>query len=431
MLTYSLNGNLSGQVCCPISKSELHRLILACSLSQGCSIIKGCTLSDDIRATASVMKTLGAKITFEENAIYIQGISQENISKEILQCPCGESGSTLRFLVPLCGALSRPSCFTGQGRLAQRPMKPLLEQLRLHGLSLSHPENGDTLPLTLSGNLKAGTYHFPGNVSSQYITGLLFALPLLSGNSQILLTSPLESLSYVNMTLDVLKRFGISIHAIENGWEIPGNQQYRSPGTLTANGDWSAAAFWLCAGALSKSGSITITGIDPHSLQGDCAVCSVLEQMGAKLISQENSVTVFPGNLHGITIDGSQIPDIIPILSVAAAFAQGETRIKNAGRLRIKESDRLHAMYENLTSLGADVQELPDGFIIHGKKQLEGGSVSSYNDHRIAMSMAVASLRCRQPVLLRSPLCVAKSYPEFYQDFKKLGGNIHVIHLGE
>lgn len=428
MLSYSVHGALSGEITAPVSKSDLHRLILACALSQGRTHIRRCTLSKDIQATANVLQAAGAKITFANDDIEVEGISEH--SGTTVLCDCCESGSTLRFLVPVMAALCKNATFIGQGRLAQRPMEPLLSELAAHGVQIHTPQNGDTLPHEISGQLRGGTFHFSGDVSSQYITGLLFALPLLRENSRIVLSSPLQSKGYVDMTLHVLERFGIQIEPASDGWLIPGGQTYRSPRELIAQGDWSNAAFWICAGAICPNAQITTTGIDPDSLQGDKAVCDILKQMSAQITVDSDSVTVKHSALQGTTIDASQIPDIIPILSVAAAVAQGQTNIINAGRLRIKESDRLHAMYECLSSIGADVTELEEGLSIRGKPFLQGGTVDSFNDHRIAMSMAVASLVCKDPVVIRDPMCVTKSYPDFYKDFQSLGGNVHVIDLG-
>lgn len=427
MLNYAVHGQLAGELLAPVSKSDLHRLILACALSDGSSLIRRCTLSEDIRATARVMEAAGAAVTFGDDNILVEGIGQHK--SERIDCDCGESGSTLRFLVPVMAALGQSARFIGHGRLAQRPMQPLLQQLEQHGVTFSLPDNGDWLPMELDGKLQGGCFSFSGDISSQYITGLLFALPLLHEDSQIRLTSPLQSKGYVVMTLRVLERFDITIHPVENGWDIPGNQQYRTPGQLEAQGDWSNAAFWLCAGAIGNH-PLTVHGLDLQSLQGDRAVADLLAQMGAQVTTEGHSVTVTPAPLKAITIDGAQIPDIIPVLSVVAAVAQGETHIVNAGRLRIKESDRLHAMYQCLSAIGADITELADGLIIRGKPQLRGGTVDSFNDHRIAMSMAVASLVCKEPVVIRDPLCVSKSYPHFYKDFQALGGDVHVIDLG-
>ena len=419
---YSVHGSLCGTIRAPLSKSNLHRLIIAASLcSDEETVIHSYTMNDDIRATASVMEAAGASIVFEEDSIRIRGIDE---LKENFTADCCESGSTLRFLVPVLSALGANCRFCGQGRLPQRPITPLMEQMAQHGASF----DADALPFSLCGQLTAGTYTFPGNISSQYISGLLLALPLLQGESRIVLTSALESQSYVSITLSVLQRFGIKVIA-ENPqlYVIPGGQRYRSPAQVSAEGDWSNAAFWLCAGALS--GSVTVEGLHRNSPQGDKAICDILQTMGASVQYNGDSVTVQSGPLHGITIGGSQIPDLIPVLAVVAACAEGTTHIINSSRLRIKESDRLTSIAQVLRKLGASVVEEADGLLIHGSA-LNGGIVDSFNDHRIAMSAAIASLRCKEPVLIENPTCVNKSYPPFYDEFSRLGGSVHGIQLG-
>lgn len=420
------SGQPAVQLYTPISKSDLHRLLIAAALSEGETVIHRCTLSEDIHATARVLQALGRCVTFGEDCITVGGKLEPDA---LCRCDCGESGSTLRFLVPVLAALGQRAVFTGRGRLPQRPMEPMLSRLQEHGVQMALPSGGDTLPLELAGQLQRGDFVFAGDISSQYITGLLFALPLLEEDSRILLSSPLQSKGYVDMTLEVLARFGIRIDPIENGWLVPGGQQYRTPGELTAQGDWSNAAFWIAAGVIGKQ-PLQVNGLSPQSLQGDKAICDVLHRMGANLSVAQDSVIACPSKLHGTVIDGSQIPDIIPILSVCAAIAGGETRIVNAQRLRLKESDRLRAVHDCLQAIGADVLETEDGLVIRGKPMLSGGLVDSFNDHRIAMSMAVASLRCHQPVVIRDPLCVNKSYPDFYKDFIKTGGKVDVIDLG-
>ena len=419
---YSVHGSLSGKILAPVSKSDLHRLIIAASLCFGeQTIIHRYTMNDDIRATASIMEAAGATIQFHQDSIEIHGMTD---LRSAFHADCCESGSTLRFLLPVLSALGADCCFSGKGRLPQRPITPLMNEMKAHGANFS----AELLPFHISGRLTSGVYTFPGNISSQYITGLLMALPLCDGDSKILLTSALESQAYVDMTLSVLRRFGITIH-VENPqlYTIPGGQRYHSPAELSAEGDWSNAAFWLCAGAIS--GAVTVHGIQSNSLQGDKAVCDILAQMGAEVRYGTDSVSVHGRKLHGITIDGSQIPDIIPILSVVAACAEGTTHIINAGRLRIKESDRLSAVSNILQKLGASVEEEAEGLVIHGST-LIGGTVDSYNDHRIAMSAAIAALHCQEPVIIENPNCVKKSYPQFYEEFARLGGVVRGIQLG-
>ena len=229
------SGQPAVQLYTPISKSDLHRLLIAAALSEGETLIHSCTLSEDIHATARVLQALGRSVTFGEDCITVGG--KLELDRHVRCCDCGESGSTLRFLVPVLAALGQSAVFTGKGRLPQRPMEPMLTRLREHGVQIALPTGGETLPLELTGQLQSGDFVFAGDISSQYITGLLFALPLLQGDSRILLSSPLQSKGYVDMTLEVLARFGIRIEAIENGWSISGGQQYRTPGELTAQGD--------------------------------------------------------------------------------------------------------------------------------------------------------------------------------------------------
>ena len=379
------------------SKSDAHRALICAALSKDRCRVRYTGTSKDIEATQRCLCAL---------------------KQDRSDMHCGESGSTLRFLLPVMGALGHKAVFHMEGRLPQRPLSPLYEELEAHGCTLS-PQGQS--PLTIEGQLQPGTYRLPGNVSSQYVSGLLFALPLLDGNSQIQLTSPLESASYVDMTVDTLADFGISIEKIADGYAIAGNQTYIAPKDYIVEGDWSNACFFLAAGALVEGG-IKVTGLNPDSLQGDKAILDILREMGAEAVFEEDAIAVIPGKvLRGTTIDVSQIPDMTPILSVLAAAAEGTTEIRNAGRLRIKESDRLAAITETLTALGGQIEELPDGLIITGSGTLKGGIINTHNDHRIAMMATVASLICDEKVLLYGADAVEKSYPDFFAVCRKAG----------
>ncbi len=425
-------GPIGGEVTPPASKSELHRLLIAAALCFGeTTVIEGCTMSEDIAATAQVLQAAGAQVSFsqDEGTVTVAGLlPQGNASfrapVEPVEACCGESGSTLRFLVPIFCALELPGAFSGHGRLPQRPMTPLTSQMQRHGALFT----GESLPFTVTGRLKSGVYTFPGDVSSQYITGLLFALPLVEGRSEICLTSPLQSRGYVDLTLDVLRWFGVVVEEQENRFLIAGGQKYISPKRLLAQGDWSNGAFWLTAGAMGFP--VAVAGLKKESLQGDREICAILRRMGAQFTWKNGRIHPEGDSLTATEIDAGQIPDLIPILAVAAATAKGTTRIVNAGRLRIKESDRLAAMAECLTRIGAQVEEGADSLTIYGVPLLKGGEVSSYNDHRIAMAMAIAALKCQEPVIIHQPMCVAKSYPNFYEEYKRMGGNANVVHMG-
>ncbi len=353
----------------------------------------------------------------------------------------GESGSTLRFLLPVMGALGHKADFYGEGRLPERPLSPLYEELIAHGCTISPI---GSIPLTIEGQLKPGTFTIAGDVSSQYISGLLFALPLLKGDSRIVITGSFESRAYVDMTLKVLRDFGIQIGEEESGFFVRGNQNFQTPSSYRVEGDWSNGCFWLAAGALVPGG-VSVRGLNPQSLQGDKAILELLRQFGAevRVLSGDSEscstggaeaegasdgfdigetvIRISPGELKAIEIDASQIPDMVPILSVIAAVAEGDTVIKNAGRLRIKESDRLATVTEVMNGLGADIDEKPDGLVIHGVSKLTGGKISSHNDHRIAMMAAIASLVSENPVVIEGKEAVAKSYPEFFKDMAALG----------
>ncbi|MBR3786728.1 MAG: 3-phosphoshikimate 1-carboxyvinyltransferase [Firmicutes bacterium] len=379
------------------SKSDAHRALICAALSkEPCRVIYSGT-SRDIEATEACL-----------------GALREG-RKEMY---CGESGSTLRFLLPLMGALGHQAEFHMEGRLPQRPLSPLYEELEAHGCTLS-PQG--QVPLTIEGQLQPGTYRLPGNVSSQYISGLLFALPLLDGDSEILLTSTLESTPYVDMTIKTLSHFGIRIEKTSGGYAVRGNQTYAAPKEYMVEGDWSNACFFLAAGAITEGG-VTVSGLNPDSLQGDKAILDILQEMGATVSTGPAGITVQPGEgLCGITIDASQIPDMVPILSVLGLVASGTTEIRNAGRLRIKESDRLSAITMTLTALGGQVEELPDGLRIKGGRRLTGATIDSHNDHRIAMMAAIASLICDGKVTIGHAEAVEKSYPDFFDILREAG----------
>ena len=413
---------LAGRVEAVVSKSDVHRAMIGAALCDRPTVLKVGTTNQDIEATASCLRALGAQIeALPDGCCRILPVGSGAVGPLL---DCRESGSTLRFLLPLLPALGYGATVTGTGRLPQRPLSPLREELEAHGVVIE----GKGLPLHISGRLLPGCYCLPGNVSSQYITGLLFALPLLPEDSSIRLTSPLESAGYVEMTLQTLSRFGVAVHQRENGWDIPGGQKYRSPGQLACEGDWSNAAFFLAAGALGKEGKpVAVAGLNAASVPGDRAIVSLLRQFGARVEERpDKAVSVGRQRLSGIEINAADIPDLVPILAVCGCAAQGSTRIFNAARLRLKESDRLHTVAAALQALGGKVQELPDGLLIEGGS-LRGGRVDCANDHRIVMSMAVAACLCRETVVLDGAEACRKSYPTFFDDYQSLGGKTDVL----
>ena len=411
-----LPGARTGEVHIPASKSQAHRMLLCAAMGENEVTLRCRGLSKDILATVACLKALGASVDAEGEVLHLRPVSAPPPGLCLL--PCGESGSTLRFLLPLVGALGASAVFEREGRLPERPIEPLRRELCRNGMDI----RSDGARLYCSGQLRPGAFSLPGNISSQYISALLMTLPLLEGESTLHIEGALESAAYVAMTEEVLRLGGVRTEKTGYGYRIPGGQRCRFAPELSVEGDYSNAAFFLCAGALSERG-IRLTGLDPQSRQGDRAIVPLLEEMGAQVASDGSSVTVKRDVLHGITIDASPIPDLIPVLSVVAAAASGETRVIHAQRLRLKESDRLHSTTQMLRALGAEAEELPDGLVIRGGRTLAGGTVDTCGDHRIAMSAAVAGGICRGAVTICGSECVQKSYPDFWTDFQQLKGD--------
>ncbi len=408
---------LSGSIAAIASKSDAHRLLILAALSQGETILKMEQRSEDIDATIGCLRALGAEISLLPDGVLVRGI--ERVSEDPL-LDCGESGSTFRFLLPVATALSAKARFVGSGRLPERPIGELMRAMEQHGVAFS----ASSLPFSTTGKLTGGAYTLPGNVSSQYLTGLLLALPLLSESSRISLTTKLESAAYVDITLHALKRFGIAVEVTDESYAISGGQTIQSVGERRVDGDWSNAAFFLAAGAIGAP--LRMTGLNLNSPQGDKAILDALFAFGATMNATAKAVSVSPAPLFGCEIDVGETPDLLPVLAVLGACASGETRLVNAARLRLKESDRLASVSAMLRALGAKVEELPDSLVITGGK-LTGGVMDSCRDHRIAMAAAVASIRCRGDVTILNADAVNKSYPAFFEDFNRLGGHAHVV----
>ncbi|MBR1764636.1 MAG: 3-phosphoshikimate 1-carboxyvinyltransferase [Ruminococcus sp.] len=393
---------LRGEVTAPPSKSEAHRLLIAAALAKGRSVISGLAMSQDIAATAGALEAFGARIVFEGDTAVVDGVTDP---PEAASVDCGESGSTLRFLIPVAAALGIRATFIGRGRLPRRPITPYLEELPKHGIGFMY--NG-SMPFVVSGRLAAGDYRMPGDVSSQFITGLLFALSLLRGDSRVMLTSHLESRPYVDITADVLSRFGGSVEEIPEGYLV--RCRRLSPCNARVEGDWSQAAFFEVANAIGNS--ITINGLNVNSSQGDKKIIEICREM-----VYNNGV-----GLKAFSLDCSDIPDLVPVLAVLGCFCEGRTVLENVARLRIKESDRLAAISNCIERTGGRARAFEDRLEIEGVGRLSGGEVDSFGDHRIAMAMAVASTRSEGPILIRGAECVAKSYPDFWEVFDRLGG---------
>ncbi len=391
------------------SKSFAHRALICACLAENKSKIRINTSSADIEATVSCLRSLGAGIEINGS---VYSVTPIDCSRKEAEIDCNESGSTLRFLLPVICALGIETKINGSGRLPERPLSPLKEELIRMGAKIS-----DSFPLSVSGKISAGEFTLKGNVSSQFVTGLLMALAYIGGG-KINLLPPVQSRPYIDITLEVLRKFGAEIKEENNTFYI--NNSPLAGCDFTVEGDWSNAAFPLCMGA-------EVTGLNPDSTQGDKAIVDVLRNMGAKILQSGGSFKADVSHLHGCRIDAADIPDAVPVIAAVAATAQGETVIFNGERLRIKESDRIQTTVSMLRSLGANISETDDGMIIKGKEILDGGETQSYNDHRIAMAAAVAACRCKGNVIIRNAEAVNKSYPAFFDDYNRLGGKANVL----
>jgi len=403
MIARILPRKLRGTVAAIPSKSEAHRSLICAALSASpTELIMGAG-SEDIEATIRCLIAFGADIRRKGGKLLVNPVS---ILPESCEADCGESGSTLRFLLPVAGALGMDVRFKMHGRLPRRPIAPLDGELIRGGCSLSRPEEDI---LRICGKLRPGAYELPGNVSSQYISGMLFALSLLDGDSTLTITGKVESADYIEMTLKSMAAFGAVPEKTAGGYSIRGLGRFASPGSIAIGGDWSNAAFWLCADVLPGC-AVSVSGLDEASAQGDRRILAEIKKMRAA--GQEQ-----------IIVDAADIPDLVPILAAAACGRRQDMRVIHAERLRIKESDRLESVSRTLHLLGADVSETADGLVVNGTAALRGGEADACGDHRIAMMAAVASCACTDAVIIRGAEAVNKSYPGFWADFNALGGH--------
>ncbi len=396
---------LQGIVDAPSSKSLSHRFVIAAALSGGTSVISNVTDSKDITATVNAMRALGADISRKDTDITVKGIFGSSERPSSADIDCIESGSTLRFIIPIAAALGTKTVFRGRGKLPERPITPFVREFKGKGADFDY--NG-TMPFGISGKLHGGEFNIEGDISSQFITGLLFALPLCREDSIIKLTSPLQSKPYADMTVSTLKSFGIDVRelSVEDypAYLIKGGQAY-SPVNLTVEGDYSQAAFYFAANALGSV--ITINNLnEENSVQGDKEIVNIAR------------------NLNPFSVDAGNYPDLVPILTVLGCFTDGISRITNAARLRIKESDRLTAIANALNAIGGQVEAGEDSLTIYPIKHFTGGTIDACGDHRIAMSAAIAATKSDSPVTILGCEAVEKSYPAFFDDFRKLGGEV-------
>lgn len=423
-------GPLQGTLRSIASKSELHRMMICAAFADRRTEIQASgsaydgehELPNDIRATAACLEALGAAVKIENGSILITPADLRKRAVSPL-LDCGESGSTLRFLLPVAAAAAENPAFTGGGRLPERPISGLTSALKQHGISMT----SERLPFTLSGKLSGGVFEIPGDISSQYLTGLLLMLPLLGERAVIRLTTPLRSADYIEITMQAMAFFGAETEHSANEFRLREQVSYRSPDVLMAGGDWSNMAAFLTASALRPDSHVFCQCLASSSKQGDRKILYRLENFGAEVHSEGFAASARCADLHGTMIDIDSTPDLLPVLSVMACAAKGRTIFGNAGRLRLKESDRIESVAEMIRALGGTVETASDKLIIYGTGSLKGGTVDAANDHRIVMAAAIAAGICAEPVIICGAEAVNKSYPTFFEDFRSLKGAVHVL----
>lgn len=397
------SAKLHGDINAIASKSQAHRMLICAAFSDGQTKIICKERSLDIDATAECLRAIGCGIAYDDNEGSFLVTPAKEINKQAV-IDCGESGSTLRFLLPVVCALGIECTIVMHGRLPERPLSPLWEELEAHGCGLKH--NPDKT-ISTSGRLKGGRFTLEAYISSQFISGMLFAMPLIEEKSELRLTGKVESKNYILMTMDAQRMFGVNSSWEEDRLTVPFNTAYSSPGEANVEGDWSNGAFWLSAAKLT-GGAVKCSGLDINSRQGDKAAAELIDE-------------IYNGNA---VVDAKDVPDLVPVLSVVAAVSPGVTRFIHAERLRIKESDRIKTTIAMLENLGAKCEETEDGIIVAGVRELTGGRVDSCNDHRIAMSAAIAAIVCSGNVEIDGAEAVRKSYPDFWKDYQRLGGTV-------
>ncbi len=416
-----LPGKLDGKMAAPASKSEAHRAMICAGLTRGQTELKGFMVSEDTKATARCLEALGAAVSLSGDTLTISGYQRHTDLMPVFDC--GESGSTLRFFVPLALILCHGGIFRMRGRLSQRPMEVYEALFVPRGVTWHMSEGADgAAELMVTGSIPSGEYILPGNVSSQFVSGLLFALPLLSGDSYLHVLPPVESEGYIHMTVEAIQKSGIRIEKTGDfAWKIPGFQQYRNESSVLG-GDWSQAAVLMCADALGSS--VTVSHLSRSSVQGDAAVLDCLKKMGAEVLESEEGIRVVSGGgLHALDMDMRDYPDIVPMLALVCQVAEGESRLRNCGRLRLKECDRLAGTVSILNSLGGQAREDGDDLVIRGVRQLKSpGFVETFHDHRMVMLASIAALVCDGPVEVAGAEALDKSWPGYLDAYRSLGG---------
>lgn len=412
-------NKLKGDVVIPPSKSLSHRAIIAAALAQGKSVISNVIYSDDIKATIASMRACGASIEEYNDYLVINGSKVKRTSNII---NANESGSTIRFMIPIALVCDEPITFTGNNHLVKRPLEIYTELFDKYNIKYEL-ETENYLPMKVYNGIKPGIYEVRGDVSSQFITGLLYALPMLNADSKIVITTKLESKGYIDLTMDILKKFGIIIETTDyTSFYIKGNQEFK-PCDYTIEGDYSQVAFWAVAGTLGAK--INMLNMNQESYQGDKKILDDIKDFGGECTFNGSILTAKHVSPKACTIDFAQSPDLGPILTVLASVSEGITEFINVERLRIKECDRVTCMIDELKKMGAILEETKDTMTITGVKTLKGSlELDSHNDHRIVMALAIASLVCESDIKIKNAGAIKKSYPHFFEAFASVGGKV-------
>lgn len=412
-------GLLKGDLVVPPSKSLSHRAIIAAALSKGRSVISNILFSKDILATIDAIKAIGANVIQENDRLIIEGKGYVERVSDVIDS--NESGSTVRFMIPIALTCDKEITFVGKNNLVNRPLDAFLEIFGKQ--KIKYKKEKDTyLPLKVFNGIKPGCFEIAGDVSSQFITGLLYALPLLKEDSKIIITTPLESKGYIDLTIDMLKLFGIEI--TNNNYEeflIKGNQTYKAH-DYQVEGDFSQSAFFLVADLFGSN--VNLLAMNQDSLQGDKKIIDDIKAFGGKIEFKNGVLKALPTKTKGATIDFSQSPDLGPAIAVLGCLSKGTTEFINASRLRIKECDRITCVKEELEKVGALIVENPDGMVIEGVDTIKGGILNSHNDHRLRMAFAVLATKASDDIIITNAECVSKSFPNFFEVFESLGGKI-------
>jgi 3-phosphoshikimate 1-carboxyvinyltransferase len=416
--------SIKGEVSAPPSKAYTQRMIIAAALADGITKLSDPLLSEDTEATLLAVSALGAKVTEAPGSLVIEGGALKKAKRQI---DCGESGATLRFMIPVAALAAGTSVFVLGKGLAKRPVQPLLNSLKQLGIETKAEKVGGKTAIRVEGgNLHGGRTSMPGDVSSQFVSGLMFACPLSQADTLLTLTSLLESKSYVLMTEDVLAKHDVSVQISEDfkRVKIPGKQKYRAVDGKVP-GDFSSAAFLLATASIVES-HVAVKNLDYGSIQGDKAIVQILRQMGVKCQVEKDKIEVAStgSSLEPTDIDARDIPDLVPVCTVLACYAKGTSRIHNAERLRLKESDRLDSLFSELRKMGADIVMDENSLTIKGTGKLHGATIDPHNDHRIAMACSVAALRAQGETIIVDAECVRKSYPQFFTDLRSLGVDV-------